>query len=576
MTGWMHAPQPRVTPRRTIRFWLNCLVIACIVPALIVTTFIIYQSFNQERAGLERDTVGTARALSQAVDAELAGVRSALVVLSKSANLASGDLAGFYAQAQQVVRALNIDNIVLSDVRGQQLINTLRPFGTPLPLHDRDELRRALAAGQPVISDLFIGAVSQRPIIIIEGPVLVGGETRYALAFGIFPARLNEILQRQKMPPDWVAAIVDSSDTIVARTIGGDEFIGKKVSADLKRELAAVNEGFFEGKTIEGIPVLSSFSRSQFSGWSVAIGIPKATFLGALRQALLSNIVAALVLLAGGTLLARRMSGRIADSIHALRGPAIEMGSAGPLVVPPVAIQEAHLLGQSLVAAHGLVQQRTAERDDLRRRLMSAQEEERLRLAHDLHDQTGQGMTAAILELKVIEPFVGKKGLDRVRFLRKHLDELSKLLHRTAWELRPLSIDELGLTNALENYLSNWAKKLGINADFHCSDSELDGRSNEIRTTVYRVVQEGLTNIARHAVDATRVSVVIGMSQQTLYLVIEDNGRGFDPAATPLGLGLAGMRERLLLVGGRLTVESSDSTGTTVFARIPIRFGSVA
>jgi signal transduction histidine kinase len=572
----MHAPQPRVTPRRTIRFWLNCLVIACIVPALIVTTFIIYQSFNQERAGLERDTVGTARALSQAVDAELAGVRSALIVLSRSSNLASGDLAGFYAQAQQVVRTLNIDNIVLSDVRGQQLINTLRPFGTSLPLHDREEVQRAIAAGQPVISDLFTGAVSQKPVLIIVAPVLAGGETRYALAFGIFPARLNEILQRQKMPPDWVAAIVDSSDTIVARTVGGEEFIGKKVSADLKRELAAANEGFFEGKTIEGISVLSSFSRSQVSGWSVAIGIPKATFLGALWQALLSNIVAALVLLAAGTLLARRISGRIADSIHALRGPAIEMGATGPLVVPPVAIQEAYLLGQSLVAAHDLVQQRTAERDDLRRRLMSAQEEERLRLARDLHDQTGQGMTAAILELKAIEPFVGKKGLDRVRFLHKHLDELSKLLHRTAWELRPLSIDELGLTNALENYLSNWAKKLGIDADFHCSDTGLDGRSNEIRTTVYRVVQEGLTNIARHAADATRVSVVIGMSEQTLYLVIEDNGRGFDPAATPLGLGLAGMRERLLLVGGRLTVESSDSTGTTVFARIPIRFGSVA
>jgi signal transduction histidine kinase len=576
MTDWMHAPQPRVAPRRTIRFWLNCLVIACIVPALIVTTFIIYQSFNQERAGLERDTVGTARALSQAVDAELAGIRSALLVLSKSSNLASGDLARFDAEARQVVRTLNIDNIVLSDVRGQQLVNTLRPFGTPLPLHDREEVQRAIAAGQPVISDLFVGAVSQKPVLIIAAPVLAGGETRYALAFGIFPARLNEILQRQKMPSDWVAAIVDSSDTIVARTVGGEEFIGKKVSADLKRELAAANEGFFEGKTIEGIPVLSSFSRSQVSGWSVAIGIPKATFLGALRQALLSNIVAALVLLAGGTLLARRMSGRIADSIHALRRPAIEMGSTGPLVVPPVAIQEAYLLGQSLVAAHGLVQQRTAERDDLRRRLMSAQEEERLRLARDLHDQTGQGMTAAILELKAIEPFVGKKGLDRVRFLHKHLDELSKLLHRTAWELRPLSIDELGLTNALENYLSNWAKKLGIDADFHCSDTGLDGRSNEIRTTIYRVVQEGLTNIARHAVDATRVSVVIGMSEQTLYLVIEDNGRGFDPAATPLGLGLAGMRERLLLVGGRLTVESSDSTGTTVFARIPIRFGSVA
>ena len=276
-------------------------------------------------------------------------------------------------------------------------------------------------------------------------------------------------------------------------------------------------------------------------------------------------------MLAGGTFLARRIGLRIAGSIGALRGPAIELGTPGPLVVPPVAIQEVHELGQSLVAAHGLVQQRTAERDDLRRRLMSAQEEERLRLAHDLHDQTGQGITAAILELKAIEPLVQEKGRDRVRFLRKQLDELSQMLHRIAWELRPPSIDELGLSNALENYVADWGKKHGINADFHCTDPELDRRSNEIRTTVYRVIQEGLTNVARHARDATNVSVVIGVAEGTLYLAIEDNGRGFDPSATSPRLGLAGMRERLLLVGGRLAIELSESTGTTIFARIPLR-----
>ena len=247
------------------------------------------------------------------------------------------------------------------------------------------------------------------------------------------------------------------------------------------------------------------------------------------------------------------------------------MGTPGPLVVPPAAIQEVDELGRSLVAAHGLVQHRTAERDDLRRRIMSAQEEERLRLAHDLHDQTGQGVTAAILELKAIEPLVHKKGLDRVRFLRKQLDELSQMLHRIAWELRPPSIDELGLTNALENYVADWGKKHGINADFHCTDPELDRRSNEIRTTVYRVIQEGLTNIARHARDATNVSVVIGVAELTLYLTIEDNGRGFDPSETSPRLGLAGMRERLLLVGGRLAIELSESAGTTIFARIPLR-----
>ena len=180
-----------------------------------------------------RDTVGTARALSQAVDAELNGARSAVLVLSKSPELAAGDLRSFYDEALHIVQALNIDNIVLSDVRGQQLINTLRPFGEPLPLHEREQLQRVIATGQPVISDLFMGAVRQKPIIIIEAPVLADGKPRYALAFGIFPERLSEILRRQRVPSDWVAAIVDSSNTIVARTVGGDDFIGKKASADL-------------------------------------------------------------------------------------------------------------------------------------------------------------------------------------------------------------------------------------------------------------------------------------------------------------------------------------------------------
>ena len=570
----MHAPT-HIGPRRTIRFWLNCLVVACIVPAVIVTTFIIYRSINQERALLERDTIGTARALSQAVDAELNGARSAILVLSKSQNLVSGNLGSFYDEAQQVVDALNIDNIVLSDVRGQQLVNTLRSYGTALPLHDREQLQRVIATGQPVISDLFIGAVAQKPIIIIEAPVLVEGKTVYALAFGIFPERLSQILRRQKMPADWVAAIVDSSNTIVARTIGGEDFVGKKISADLMRELTTADEGFFEGKTIEGIPVLSSFSRSQFSGWAVAIGIPKETLFSVLWQALLTNALAALGLLASGVLLAGFISARIVGSIRALRDPAASLGLSAPTLVPAIKIQEVHELGQSLVSAHHLIEQRTIERDDLRRRIMSAQEEERLRLAHDLHDQTGQGVTAAILELKAIEPLVDQKGLDRIRFLRKQLNELGQTLHRIAWELRPPSIDELGLTNALEHYVADWGKQNRINVDFHCTDRHLDGRPDEIRTTVYRVVQEGLTNIAKHATHATDVSVVIGVAEGMLHLTIEDNGCGFDSAAASPRLGLAGMRERLQLVGGRLEIETSPS-GTTLFARIPVVQGRAA
>ena len=140
------------------------------------------------------------------------------------------------------------------------------------------------------------------------------------------------------MPPDWVAGIVDSSNTIVARTHGGDAFIGKPVSPALKRALMQTGEGAFEGTTLEGISVLTSFSRSRFSGWTVAIGIPKEGLFSFLWQALLGNVAAAFVLLVAGILLARVISARIGRSIQSLRDPATGLGSPGPLVVPSVNI----------------------------------------------------------------------------------------------------------------------------------------------------------------------------------------------------------------------------------------------
>jgi two-component system sensor histidine kinase UhpB len=218
-----------------------------------------------------------------------------------------------------------------------------------------------------------------------------------------------------------------------------------------------------------------------------------------------------------------------------------------------------------------------AERDDLRRRFMQAQEQERLRLARDLHDQTGQSLTAAILELKGIESAVDQAGRDRIRQLRGQMEEMGKTLHRVAWELRPASIDELGLASALGNYVSEWSAQYGIEADFHCSDPKLDALSEEVRTTIYRVVQEGLTNVVKHARRTAAVSVIIERVDATLRLTIEDDGCGFGAVATSEtmaerngGLGLAGMRERLALIGGSLEIESSTGAGTTIFARIPL------
>ena len=270
------ASQAKQPPRRPIHTWLNWLVIATVLPAIAVTTFIIIRSFNQERANLERDLVGTARALTQAVDAEFDGARSALLILAGSPHLRSGDLARFYEDAQQVIRATKSDNIVLTDAGGQPIFNTLQSFGALLPIEDSHNRTHELSEeGHPVVSNLVTDTDSQKPVFRIELPVLSDGKPRYRLAMGIRPERLNEILLRQKMPADWATAIVDNNGTIVARTIGGDKVVGKEVSPGLKRALAAAGEGAFEGVSREGVATLSSFSRSASSGWTVAIGIPK-------------------------------------------------------------------------------------------------------------------------------------------------------------------------------------------------------------------------------------------------------------------------------------------------------------
>jgi signal transduction histidine kinase len=212
----------------------------------------------------------------------------------------------------------------------------------------------------------------------------------------------------------------------------------------------------------------------------------------------------------------------------------------------------------------------------LRRHLSIAEEKERLRLSYELHDQAGQGLIAAILELNEIDSLIVGPARERLNLVRKRMEELGKTLHRIAWELRPPSIDELGLRKALASYIADWGEQCGTEVDFHCDDPKLDAVPGEIGTTVYRVVQEGLTNIVKHARQPSDVSVVIRRVNATLQVIIEDNGCGFDVGAMTAksggyrGLGLDGMRERLILIGGTLEIESAIGAGTTIFARIAL------
>ncbi len=206
---------------------------------------------------------------------------------------------------------------------------------------------------------------------------------------------------------------------------------------------------------------------------------------------------------------------------------------------------------------------------DAMRRVVEAQELERSRLARELHDETGQALTSILLGLRSLERTVqsddAHAALDSVREL------VVSTLHdvrRLAVELRPAALDDFGLGPALDRLIETHRQDASTQVDLEIQlgDERLPA---DVETTMYRIVQEALTNIAKHA-DATRISVLVTRTSHSVVLVVEDDGSGFDPGGPTDGLGLAGMRERVALVGGRLKVETSTDSGTTIAADIPL------
>jgi len=350
--------------QRTIRFWLTCLVIGCVLPATLGSAFLFTISYRQQQAILERNTIATARALMQAIDAELFGVQSALQVLAASQRLASGDLASFYRQANEALPNIAGNYIVITDSTGQQRLNTLKPFGAPLPKVPLSaQARQVFEHGQPTISDFSVVADIGRSAITLEVPVRLDGKVVYSLAMGIFADRLAEILRRQSIPPEWIAAVLDSSGTIAARTHSPERFVGERGSPGFLLRSADRAEGVTEADTLEGIPVLSAFSRSPRSGWTIAIAIPKSTLSVDLWRSLGFNAAVTLAMLALSIWMARALSMRITRSIRSLHAPALALGTPELLSIPQNEIVEVNDVGHALMKASLMIGERAIERE---------------------------------------------------------------------------------------------------------------------------------------------------------------------------------------------------------------------
>jgi signal transduction histidine kinase len=229
-----------------------------------------------------------------------------------------------------------------------------------------------------------------------------------------------------------------------------------------------------------------------------------------------------------------------------------------------VAIQNALLfdeLRRSNKQLHGLSQ-----------RLMKAQEEERLHLSRELHDESGQLLTALTVQLGLLDRALDQPEAmrDKIEELKSTTNEIQENLHQLAVNLRPASLDHIGLVTTLRQFITEFNRQYNFSVDFEAVGMEGRRLPSDVETTIFRIVQESLTNVILHA-QAKHVDILLSLHNQHVVLIVEDDGIGFIPTSmgTEDHLGLFGMRERVEMLAGTFMIESSPGKGTTIKAEVP-------
>jgi two-component system sensor histidine kinase UhpB len=208
-----------------------------------------------------------------------------------------------------------------------------------------------------------------------------------------------------------------------------------------------------------------------------------------------------------------------------------------------------------------------AERDRTATAVLKAQEGERARLARDLHDEANQALTGVLLRLEATAQDAPPALRDELRETQGVATQAMGELVRLARELRPVALDDLGLGAALRTQLDDFGRRAGLETSLTIPAAGLDDLDADEQIVVYRIVQEGLSNVARHA-GAQSVRVEVERPPGGTVVRLADDGTGFAPNAAAPGLGLKGMRERAVLAGGRVRVDSASGRGTTIELRL--------
>jgi signal transduction histidine kinase len=593
----------------SLRGYLVLLVAGTLLPVVLFGVTVVYKLSKQEQAALERRTLLAARNLAETVEHELSSTTRTLQALASSEQLSQGNFRTFHSEATRVVETQpSWLTVILLSPDGQQVANTIQPFGLPLPqAGEPASLQRVVETQQPTVGDLTPSKI--KPNLIgfpVRIPIMRGDSVQYVLTAIINQKAIARVVSEQtSIDGEWTRTVVDGQGVVVARTRNPERFVGRHGTPSFLRRIGETTEGVYRDTTLEGVKVYVAFHRVGDSPWTVAVTVPVDVIQGPARQAMWLVVSLGLALLLasgiGAFILSRRISRSITSA--ALAAKALANGEYPQINSP--SIKEVILLGQSLEFAANLLQQREQERTENLKRAEAAREE--AEAANRIKDEF---LAVLSHELRTpLNPILGwskllrRGGLDaeRTAFALETIERNAKLQTQLIEDLLDVSRIIQGKLNlkmapidlvsviepAVETIrLAAEAKSIQIKPGLDLEIGPVLGDAARLQQVIWNL----LSNAVKFTDEGGQVQIQLERVGSQAQIKVSDTGKGIHPNFLPhvfeyfrqedgkttrkfggLGLGLAIVRYLVELHGGTVQAYSlGEDQGSTFTVNLPL------
>jgi signal transduction histidine kinase len=583
----------------SLRTRLIVLILVAVVPAMAVMFYTAFERRRLDELAIEKKLAHLTKMEVREERQILDGGRQLLQAMAHFVQGSAGDplsCASFFAALLQHYQRYANLGAVKPD--GQVFCSAV-PLGGPTDASDRVWFQRTMASREFSFGDYQVGRISKIPVLVLSYPALRADGEILAVVFAALKLEwLNrlELYKEADLPAGTTLTKMDDAGVVLAHQPGPGSWSGQPFPvAEVRQAVLKRGRGLVEAKNPEGASCLYLFE-PLISGWKhrevyLILGVPKKIAYANTNRILLRNVIGmgiiAVAALMAAWFGAERM---IHKPINAMLQATREF-AAGNLSARARISGDRDELGQLASAFDQMaerLEQRQAERDraekeirnsqeelrNLSAHLQSVREEERTRMAREIHDELGQALTA----LKMDVSWLNRRHLGEDAAFKNKLASMEEVIDRTietvqklSGELRPGILDDLGLAAAIEWQAEEFQKRTAIDCQISLGPEAMTP-NREQATTMFRIFQETLTNVMRHA-RATKVEVRLKEQNGNIILEVTDDGRGITEAeiGDPRSFGLIGMRERVKFIHGEVAIAGSPGKGTTITVTVPLR-----